>query len=446
MGYPIETVMERYCFYRQKYVMAKGDIVRAMHSGYSSKQVWEHLNGNLSLCVYAGPSNTKFLTLDVDMRDPEIVHRAIATMVELGIPKEKIYVSESGNKGYHIDIFFAESIYNWKAKELYDLIIYFGGLNKRKVEYRPTATQAIKLPLGIHQRTGKRCWFVDRDTLEPIEDFRYIEATSPIDVAEIDRIIEQGNKLRFSRMISDMPTPGESQVSRMPRGETFIAIHEVGTRQSRMLDEALRLYRAGGDQASIERDLEIWMEKQNPALYKDTQEECRRNIVNIAKWVVRKGRRSETKKKDPVDTNHGIRIYRSDAERIISRPTKTARMLAFLITVYCDRYGECGLSQQKMGEILSIKSRRIIVEAAKAMGCFDSKQGGLKNAGGELKRVTTKYSFPEGYSRDGEYIILDTNITSDNVYSMYLKAIGRLCDDGELRKALKKPEYADMRR
>ena len=122
--YPVEAVMERYCFYRQKYVMAGKGWIKHMPYRYTSKQVWEHINGGISLCVFAGPHKTKFLTFDVDMKDNDVVRRVADTLINLGIPEDAINVSLSGNKGYHMDIFFEDSVYNWKAKELYDLVIF----------------------------------------------------------------------------------------------------------------------------------------------------------------------------------------------------------------------------------------------------------------------------------------------------------------------------------
>ena len=246
-------------------------------------------------------------------------------------------------------------------------------------------------------------------------------------------------------MLSEMPAE-ERRVPVHNGTEAPIMIEESGTRQKKMVEQALRLYREGGTQDSIEDGLESWLQLQNPAFYKDSYEECRRNIVNIAKWVMRKGVRGAAAEKRVVSPQNRIYIYQSDAERILAMPTKTARMMAFLITAYCDKYGVCSLGQDKMCEILSIKSRRIIVQAAKEMKCFDSVKGGLKNVKNELKKVTTKYTFPECYERSGEVVSITAPITADNIYEIYLGTIGDLCNGEDLKKRLKKPEYEDMLR
>lgn len=446
LEYPVDVVMDRYCFYRKKYVMMINDMIRAMPYKYGRKQVWEHLNGNIAMCVYAGPSVTKFLTLDVDLHDPSVVRKVIETMVELGIPSDKIYVSESGGKGYHVDIFFEEGIYNWKAKELYDLIIYFSGCSKRKVEYRPTPGQSIKLPLGIHQRTGRRCWFVDRETLEPIEDFNYICGTEKIDPGLIDSILKSGNSRRFSELIIEArDNKTEKPVRKKAVGE--IRIEETGTRQSKMVEEALRLFRDGGDENSIRRDLEEWLLKQDRALYSDSMDECMRNISNITKWVMKHGIRNNAKHDPNQERPARVRIYESDIRRIFTAPTKSARMLAFLFTVYCDLFGVCGLSAEKICKILSIRSNKTVVEASKWIeesGIFCKQKGGCKNTGNKLCFVTNKYAFPDDYRREGRCVEINGYINEETFREKYYSTLAKMCSKKELSGVLSRGEMRDV--
>lgn len=450
-NYPVKTMMNRYGFYRQKYVMMKPEFTTHVDSAYTSKQMWEHLNGNMSLCVFAGPNNTAFLSIDVDMRDPDVVHTVIDTMVDLGFPRERIYVSDSGGKGYHVDVFFAQSIYNWMAKQLYDLIIYFGKLDKRKVEFRPTANQAIKLPLGVHQKTGRRCWFVDPESLSPIETFEYIETTQHLEPWRVDQILRDGNRRRFYIMLDEIQSEakeGPKKRCKLSHGNE-INIDEAGTRQRCMIEEALRLYRAGGDYSSIHSDLVSWMTKQDPSMYKDSWEECMRNIDSITGWVMRCGRRRELGDDPNHDYHDNTRIYKSDMDRIVEAPTKTARLLAFLITVFCDKYEFCGMSERKMQDILSVSAKPTIIKASNALvdrKLFYKKKGGMVYTGNSLRPVTNKYKFPNDYVRSGEHIEIDGLVTADNIYDLYISAMVALCDYGELKKQLTRQELQDVRK
>lgn len=456
MEYPVDTVMDLYCYYRQKYVLMRDDVTMHVKAPYTSKQVWEHLNGNISMCVFAGPSNTSFLSIDIDMKEPDVVRTVIDTMEDLGIPRSLIYVSDSGGKGYHVEIFFADSIYNWKAKELYGLIIYFGGLDKRKVEYRPTATQSIKLPLGIHQKTQSRCWFVDRETLEPIKDFQYIETIERIPVWQVEQAIKNGNVRRFYKMLEEIKAKedagvnshGSARKKRQTQSPESITIEEEGTRQKCMVAKALQLYRDGGDYNSIHRDLTNWMLEQDPAMYKDSWDEIRRNINNITSWVMRCGRRRELGDDPNHEYHEKTRIFESDAKRIASAPTRSARMLAFLFTVFCDQYGFCGMSYKKLGEIVDHsgeKTMRRAVDAFQEMNLFHVQKGGFSYRGDTLHKVTNKYKFPKDYERTGEYIEIDGLVTPENIYDLYISTIAALCSDGDIRH-LTSPEKSDIRK
>lgn len=455
-AYPVDMMMYRYAFYRQKYMIMGDNFVNWPKGKLGDRQMWEHLNGNISLCVLAGPASTLFLTFDIDLQDPEVVRKVMDVLVDLGVPREKIYVSTSGGKGYHVDLFFAGPMYNWKAKQLYDLVIYFGGLNPAKVEYRPTAGQSIKVPLGIHRKTGNRCWFLDRDTLEPIEDFDYINRTETIDVDIIEEAIKVGNRRRFDQMLADVlaEEPPEqkrtSTVAKRMGNKTPASfdITEPGTRQKKMIELALYLYRHGGDFNSIYSDLEKWLMRQEPSMINDSFGECMRNARNIASWVMRKGKRQELGEDKTHDYHKNTRIFETDVKRIVQGKTKSARLLAFLITVFCDKYDFCGMGGDKLSEMTGIKSRMTIATAEKDLvdrKLFWKQAGGMKFAKSKLRKVTNKYRFPMDYDRGGEFIEIDGLVTAENIYELYIRTLAALLEEGDAKASLTAKEFKDWR-
>lgn len=447
MEYPIKDLMDRYCFFRRKYVMMRGDMTTHMGSGFTSRQVWEHLNGNISLCVFSGPSSTTFMTVDVDLPDPGVVHKVVDTMAQLGLPRERIYVSLSGGKGYHVDLFFNKSMYVWKARELYELVIFFSGLDPHKVEFRPTPTQSIKLPLGVHQKTGKRCWFVDRETLEPIEDFLFIRRTEKVEWQLVDQVIKDGNLRKFYIMLDQAKESngGERKTAKRGKkaGDSPYMITAEGTRHKMLILEALRLYREGGDYESIHHGLEEWLRRQDASLYKDPWDMCMRDIDKITGFVMRCGRRRELGDDPAHEFHENTRIYRSDVLRIIQGSTKASRLLAFLFTVFCDKYGFCGMNTRKLGETLGIRSNKTIVVAAKDLvdkGLFHKVAGGCRMIRGESRLVTNKYKFPKDYERGGEFVEIDGLVTEESVYDMYVSCVAQLCGDDDVAGKISKPE------
>ena len=99
---------------------------------------------------------TNFMAFDVDTKDN--AYDDTLELVELlvtyyGIDQQFIYVSNSGNKGYHVELFFDEAI-QWRALEPFYLeVIEKLDKTKKEVELRPTAN-GLKLPLGVHRKTG----------------------------------------------------------------------------------------------------------------------------------------------------------------------------------------------------------------------------------------------------------------------------------------------------
>lgn len=178
-----------------------------------------HFKGTHTYGVFAGGYGTKFMTFDVDTKENARydTYRLVNTLVEeFGINYQDIHVSFSGNKGYHVDLFF-EFMQNKHIEIFYQKVIQAMGVNEEEIELRPTAGQGVKLPLGFHQKTKKRCWYVDTITLEPIEDLDHIFTIKPM-TAEEFLFIVYGDE-------------GEGQVQQQVKTEKSLEV-----RQRKMLD------------------------------------------------------------------------------------------------------------------------------------------------------------------------------------------------------------------
>lgn len=153
---------------------------------FNDSMVSTHLKGDLTYGVFSGGYFSKFITFDVDCTNEDmsrwITHRLVFVLIEeYGISREDIHVSTSGGKGYHVELFFREQIQVEELRKFYrSVLISVGELPEGQIEFRPVWTQGVKLPLGIHQKTGNRCWFVDNVTLEPIESYDYLLTIEPI--------------------------------------------------------------------------------------------------------------------------------------------------------------------------------------------------------------------------------------------------------------------------
>jgi len=190
----IQKINELYITTRRKYIKQKGGQYSTFnnfeHSNALILSDWMlqlHLDGDETYGVFNGNTVNKFITFDVDYADDQPMAKwATRKLIdvlesEFNIRSNDIHVSFSGNKGYHVDLFLDEPIKADEAFAFYQRVITVADLPSNKIEYRPTYKQAVKLPLGIHQKTGARCWFVDRDTFEPFKSFTYLDDLEPMD-------------------------------------------------------------------------------------------------------------------------------------------------------------------------------------------------------------------------------------------------------------------------
>jgi hypothetical protein len=151
-----------------------------------------HLRGRKAYGIFSGGYFSKFLTFDVDCEDHDDIarwatYKIVAILMEAyGIFRKDIHVSFSGRKGYHVDLFFDKMVLVTDLQRLHAAVVAeVGRLPVGKIEFRPSWSSGVKLPLGIHQGTGNRCWYVDNESLAPIEDLDYILGIEPMDATVI---------------------------------------------------------------------------------------------------------------------------------------------------------------------------------------------------------------------------------------------------------------------
>jgi hypothetical protein len=157
----------------------------------NDSMIVNHLKGKYTYGIFSGGYFSKFITFDVDCEDEAFSRWITLKLVdvlqnEAEISRKDIHVSYSGNKGYHVELFFAEQVRVEDLRKFYrEILIKVGSLPEGEIEFRPSWSQGVKLPLGVHQVTGNRCVFVDNETLEPMsesESYKYfleIEPMSP---------------------------------------------------------------------------------------------------------------------------------------------------------------------------------------------------------------------------------------------------------------------------
>lgn len=200
-----------------------------------------HLNGEITLGIYQlnVASQVKWCVFDVDIkkilvdqREDEgknvnfLLYQALTAAKELqsvitsrGL---KSYIEFSGNKGYHVWIFFESFISAKKAKYLMNDLLKqadFGVLNsvisveifpkQSSLEKEKKLGSLVKLPYGLHKKTGKRSYFLDEND-KPIpnpDDFFQSAEKNPLDLlkilSEVQEFKEPDQDFEISDMVKD---------------------------------------------------------------------------------------------------------------------------------------------------------------------------------------------------------------------------------------------------
>jgi len=180
-----------------------------VHSPIDNSLVVSHLDGDITLGLYfVRVDNTVLLgCIDFDMMktvmESEDEEKKKKTRSELeeyvkktaGVCKEAsvpYLLEDSGNKGYHIWFFFKGGIEAKIARNFLKAITQKAGEPPKGVHYELFPKQdkvssdglgnLVKLPLGIHRKTGRRGLFVDPETLSPLpHQFQPLHAVIPLD-------------------------------------------------------------------------------------------------------------------------------------------------------------------------------------------------------------------------------------------------------------------------
>ena len=390
----VNTLASLYVSYRGRYVVAKDGKYFTPHNfengefkSLDNKALISHLNHQYAVGVFASRYNSKFVCFDVDLPDPHVVHEIIDALCEFGFPKEQIYVSSSGGKGYHVEMFFTDLVYLNLLHDLYLWVIEKKNLDPKKVEFRPTYTQAIKLPLGKHHKTGNICWYLDRDTLVPIEDQGYVMKIIPMDRDAAEDLIRSHNKKNPSFYNEPLPakeyTPIDSSLLRYDEDPVLTA---PGSRHNTMKSIAVRERYKDTPQEEIEAKLKEWARKQNPEYITDpwgvVMEDAERLAHDVWKpTFVIKGR--------------NVTFSPSDMRTLLSCHSPFQKRVLFLIMIYAKRYGEAHISSAKMARIVgcSLQGLYKALSYLEDCGLISKKQGKRSYHDGKFVSGSNSYVY-----------------------------------------------------
>lgn len=190
----------------------------------TDEMIQRHFEGKATLGAYQLYDDmVLWLLLDFDAQKPEAKSSALemarlawAQLDHLAVPA---YLEDSGNKGYHLWVFLSAPA---KAALLQELGLRL--LNKIRqdsefahveVEVFPKQTKLVngdfgnlvKLPLGIHQKTGRRCEFIRPDGAQIEDQQAFLLSIETFNPNELQAVIDEFEVVALQRQISETHIP-----------------------------------------------------------------------------------------------------------------------------------------------------------------------------------------------------------------------------------------------
>ena len=448
-----------YCYRTDKFafMMSNGDTVRNKPgSRIDEEKFCNHVNGGFTLSVIAGSRDTKFMCFDVDTTDLEVVRTIVSTIEEFGVPYENINVSTSGNKGYHIEIFFSSPVYNTEAKNFFDVIMMFSGLTDAKVEFMPTASRTIKVPLGINHKTGNRCWYLDTETLTPIEDIDAVFGINKIDHDLFCELVHAANKRRWYKYFNELKHRENEDITcerkwKMNKKSEPV-MTEQGQRNKYMVDIATYERSRGSDYITIYSKLMDWCERQDQNLINSTEQEVRKSAEEIARWAVRNVEVKYIPPKRESKQNEPKVLKADDIKRILSAPTGKGRRIMLLMYMYFRMYGEFSMGYARIGKAIGCAEITVktLIKKLVEKHLIKKERGGVVYEDGNPVYLPNKYS----PGRTSDIVKIDTlrdsieftmPVSDGDIDDIYLNIMANMCDEETLAKFITKKELEEIK-
>lgn len=324
----------------------------------------QHLKGKYTIGVFAGKVDgiisSKFMTFDIDVRDKIIaiwyVYKIGNSLIDHNI--NDFYISNSGNKGWHIDLFFDYPIPVSKLQRFHSYIVNDADcINDEfgKVEYWPTVNHGVKIPLGFNYRnkaSPNYCYFADYEhQLRPIEDPNYIYNIKKIDNIHFQFLIDEltEDELEIKQIIEQQRSDYESikqkhqllpvyrqnidediTVEAMQKLEVE-GLKHTGTRHNSLFDLCRYYKYCGMDQEDNQDMLLEWMRQQPENTYSTPWDKILKEIESIVKYIYENDCSITADAKD-------ITVNYVEIKQVLKANSMSEKLLLFAMLIHSKRY------------------------------------------------------------------------------------------------------------
>ena len=454
----VRQIISLYVSYRGRFVISdplKGLYVPKHGEAFArlrNSHIYDHLSQRYAVCVFAGAFSSPFVCFDVDSGGKAAVRSVMAALEELGFAHEDIHISISGGKGYHVELFFEQLVYTSLLRRIYEEVLRRTGLNRHAVEFRPTHTQAIKLPLSVHNKTHRRCWYCDRDTLEPIEDPGYVFRIGRIPREKAEAIAYSCPEETIRPEPPAKPIPvGEAPTHSIAvTSDAYPMIQAKGERHALMVGIAVYNRYQGRPKATCRETLLGWYERQPAELIDSSRKAVLEDIDRIVSWVY-----SSRFVLGQAERRQAITFTPQDVRLLLAMRTRAQRRIMFLAMRGSKKYGKMEATLENIGLAVGV-SPQAALTAIDAM--VDARRL-LKETGRKGKTSSGKYvahanryapNYDTKLPADMEALRLDGatfSIPFDSADPMadYYGVLHAFCDMKTLQRFLKPKELNELK-
>ena len=416
---------------------------------------------------------TNFMAFDVDTQDN--AYDDTLELVELlvtyyGIDQQFIYVSNSGSKGYHVELFFNEAI-QWQALEPFYLeVINKLGKTKKEVELRPTAN-GLKLPLSINRKTSNLsllCLFTSDFTglilLNQEESVKRLLNAKQIDLDEfkefvLDEVdtftIEQSKATQTIEVTSDMNFSGRLEGDQVEEIKAVLAENRLIYPNSRnrmtwLLPVFLKQmgYSYEESEKVTLNVLTNTYENYEGFIDKDT------SYDKVVKEVVRLNKQAFEKNYVIKDALNDVAIYKSDIKQILEIKRLPLKKMALSMLILSKRYaGEDNVFYAsystliKMGNVDKNGTLKKYMQELEQLGLLEIVSSNVidtvrSKAENQVIKKPNQYKvhFAEPVTDDDkqELVLSGSQVTLQTVLNYFYS-------EKELRKALPRRQFESIR-
>lgn len=420
-----------------------------------------HLSGKTTVGTFAGAALTKFISFDVDFRDLAIA-RWVTYKIADALDRAGVgyAVSFSGGKGYHVDVFLDKAISIESARRFYDFIIKsseIAGIEGGEVEYRPAATQGIKLPLGVHQKTGQYCGYCRIEdgltVMGPEESAVYFMALQKTDHTVILDILAEHVPAYETKEAGDM----ENAIARYKPLETYDQSESYtlsraaeryekgltgpGQRHKSFLLLARFMNHHGIDRGEAEERIGEWLSWQDPRYYSSDADFCAKDIRECVAYIYDNNLTLMVEQKE-------LTVTFGEIDAIIKMcPQKNQKALAYAMLIHGKRWaGPAGtfyMTYKQMEETAGIGENTVGRQLAKLeeLGVIEFVRRNQKQKGTPIKRPNiyrmTLRSSSDGREDRGLFSLEEGRADIGDCLKHFY-------DDKELRSVLPRRQYTAL--